>query len=68
MTPQDAASPSLVALSGLKDDQGTPFYKPGTKWYFLSGHILDNALTEPRDARPPHAFRNATCGNHRPQG
>ena len=60
ITPPDAASPSLVALSGLKDDQGTPYYKPGTKWYFLSGHILDNALTQPRDARPPHAFRTTT--------
>ncbi len=46
------------ALTGLNDEQGDPYYKPGSNWYFLSGPALNNAAHEGRDKRTTHAFRN----------
>jgi hypothetical protein len=47
----------MAALPGLHDE-GEPYYKPGANWYFLSGGLLDQALSQSRERRTTHAFRN----------
>ena len=62
VTSKEGPSTSLMtAVSNLKDG-GTPYYKVGSTWYFLSDPtILANALTEGRDKRTTHAFRNTSA-------
>ena len=58
ITAEKGPSEGLMAvLSGLRSE-GEPYYKPGSNWYFLSGDILNNALSESRDRRNTHAWRN----------
>ena len=62
VTSKEGPSPSLVAAVSGQKDAATPFYKPGSNWYFLSNPlVLEKALTESRDQRlGQHAFRNTT--------
>ena len=58
ITAEKGPSEGLMAvMSGLRYE-GEPYYKPGSNWYFLSGDILNNALSESRDRRNTHAWRN----------
>lgn len=60
---EEAPSVSLLhAVTGRKDAGGTPQYKVGNHWHFLSDQmILKNALEENRDKRTTHAFRPTTA-------
>jgi hypothetical protein len=60
VTPNESASTDMLALSGLKDPGGEPYYKPSGLWYFLSDRaILERATSESRDERDgKHEFRN----------
>jgi hypothetical protein len=60
VTSKEAPSPSVVRAVAGKSGGEEPFYKPGSKWYFISNPlVLAKALTQSRaDRLGQHAFRN----------